>query len=81
MRIKVSFLGATREYSTNEVLIIEINPPSTVADVLMKIVEKQPKIKNISKYLFISVNNTLVPKNFQVSDDDEIFVFFRSGGG
>jgi len=81
MRIKVVFLGATRDYSTYESIMIDIVPASTVADVLLKIIEKQPKINNISKFLFISVNNTLVPRNFCLSDNDEVQLFFRSGGG
>jgi molybdopterin converting factor small subunit len=81
MRIKVVFLGATRAYSSDDTITIELDPPSTVADALSKIIEKQPKINNIAKYLFISVNNTLVPRNFCLSDNDEVSLFFRSGGG
>lgn len=81
MRVKVTFLGTTREYSSNEVLMLEIDPSTTVADVLRKIIEKQPKIEKISKYLFIAVNKTLVPRNLKLSEDDEISLFFGSGGG
>lgn len=81
MRINVSFLGATREYTTDEVLQIEIDSPSTISDILLKIIEMQPKVKTISKFLFTSVNNTLVPKNFSLSDNDEVSLFFRAGGG
>ncbi len=81
MRIKVVFLGATRAYSSDDTFTIEMDPSSTVAEALLKIIEKQPKIEKISKFLFISVNDTLVPRSFSLSDNDEVSLFFRSGGG
>jgi len=81
MRIKVSFEGATREYTTSEVLFINSDPPLTVAEILLKIIENQPRIKKVSKFLFISVNNILVPRNYLLSDNDEVSLFFRAGGG
>lgn len=81
MNIKVVFLGSIKSYTSNETLILEIDSVSTVADVVTKVIETQPKIQKMMKYLFVSVNNELVPRTFTVSANDEIAFFTRPGGG
>lgn len=81
MKIKVSILGSTRTYTDEEEFFIELDHMSTVSDVVQKIVEIKPDIRKVIKYLSISVNNTLVARTHQVSDNDEITLFSRPGGG
>jgi molybdopterin converting factor small subunit len=81
MKIKVSILGSTRTYTDEEEFFIEFDDLMTVNDVVLKIVELKPDIRKVIKYLSISVNNTLVARTHQVSDNDEIALFSRPGGG
>ncbi|EKD87920.1 MAG: hypothetical protein ACD_35C00143G0002 [uncultured bacterium] len=81
MKITVSILGSTRTYSNEEEFIIELDHLSTVNDVVQKVVELKPNIQKVMKYLSISVNNSLVARNHQVADNDEIAFFSRPGGG
>lgn len=81
MKINVSILGSTRTYSDEEEFFIELDPLSTVNDVVQKIIEIKPDIQKVMKYLSISVNNTLVARTHQVSDNDKIALFSRPGGG
>ncbi|MBA4384480.1 MAG: hypothetical protein C0410_07065 [Anaerolinea sp.] len=81
MKIKVMILGSTRTYTNEEKFFIELDPLSTVNDVIQKIVELEPNLQKVMKYLSISVNNTLVARNHQISDNDEIAIFSRPGGG
>jgi molybdopterin converting factor small subunit len=81
MNVKVSFFGATKAYTNNEVFVLEMGQLSTVADVIQKIIEEQPNTQKIIKFLFVSVNEKLVPRHYHVSDNDEIGLFFRPGGG
>jgi molybdopterin converting factor small subunit len=81
MKIKVSILGSTRTYTDEEEFFIELEHWSTVNDVIQKIVELKPNMRKTMKYLSISVNNTLVARNHQVSENDEIALFSRPGGG
>jgi molybdopterin converting factor small subunit len=81
MKIKVSILGSTRTYTDEEEFFIEFDDLMTVNDVVLKVVELKPDIRKVIKYLSISVNNTLVARTHQVSDNDEIALFSRPGGG
>jgi molybdopterin converting factor small subunit len=81
MKIKVSILGSTKKYSNEEEFFVELDHLSTVNDVIQKIIELKPNIQSVMKYLSVSVNNTLVAKTHQVSDNDEIALFSRPGGG
>lgn len=81
MQIKVSFLGSAKNHSSLDEMIIEVEPLSTVTDVVQRIIKVEPSLEKVIKYLFISVNNELVPRNHQVSENDEITLFSRPGGG
>jgi molybdopterin converting factor small subunit len=81
MKINVVFLGSAKSYTDDETIVIEIDALSTVANVVTKVIVTQPRIQKIMKYLFVSVNNELVPRSQIVSENDEIAFFTRPGGG
>ncbi len=81
MKIKVRVFGSTKIHTDEDEFFIELDHLSTVNDVVQKIVELKPNLQNVMKYLSISVNNTLVARNHQVSENDEIALFSRPGGG
>lgn len=81
MKIKVIVLGSTRKLTNEEEFFVELDSSSTVSDVVQKIGELKPNIKKVLKYLSVSVNNTLVARTHQISDNDEIAIFSRPGGG
>lgn len=81
MKIKVSFLGSTRSYANEEAFFVELDHLSTVNDALQIIAKEKPNLQKVMKYLSVSVNNTLVARNHQMSDNDEITLFSRPGGG
>jgi molybdopterin converting factor small subunit len=81
MKIKVNIFGSTRNFTNEEEFFIELDSMSTVNDVVQKIVELKPNVQKVMKYLSVSVNNTLVARNYQVTDNDEIAFFSRPGGG
>ncbi len=81
MKIKVIILGSTRKFTDEDEFFIELDSMSTVNDVVQKIVELKPNVHKVMKYLSVSVNNTLVARNHQISDNDEIAFFSRPSGG
>jgi molybdopterin converting factor small subunit len=81
MRIKVVFHGSAKNHSSLDEMYIDLEPFSTVADAVQKIIKLHPSLKKVIKYLFISVNNELVPRNHEVLENDELTLFSRPGGG
>ncbi len=81
MKIKVSILGSIRSYTNEDAFYIELDHLSTVNDAIQKVVEVKPDLQRVMKYLSVSVNNTLVARKHLISDNDEITLFSRPGGG
>ncbi len=81
MKIYITCLGSIKKYVTDETFSIEVEDGATVADAIQKVIVEQPGIQKIIKHAFVSVNENLVSRNSQVSDQDRIALFTRPGGG
>lgn len=81
MEISVLFLGEVSRHALSEGGKLHLPDGSLVSDVFTEVLSTFPGIRPISKFLFISVNGSLVPRNHLVRPGDEVTFFFRSGGG
>ncbi len=81
MEIKILFLGEVSRYAHLQEAKLISPDGSLVSGIFNLVLDLYPDIRQISKFLFISVNGNLVPRHHLVLPGDEIAFFFRSGGG
>ncbi|MEL7591221.1 MAG: MoaD/ThiS family protein [Anaerolineaceae bacterium] len=81
IKVKVNFSGKVQEYAGEEMTEIQLPVTADVAQFFQVLTERKPKMLEIVKFLFVSVNNTMAPRTLHLEDGDEISLFFRMGGG
>ena len=81
MHILFSFRGAVSDHTGEKSTSIEMAESTDISSLLQLLIAKYPKVKTISKYLFISVNGSLATRDRELSEGDVVELFFRMGGG
>ena len=89
MKIKLELFGASRDFSDNDHLDIEIRDKASVDDLrneIIKYLDKNFKgneafIRIVNSSAFCSENNEIISDNYKITKDQKISIIPPIGGG
>ena len=89
MKIKLELFGASRDFSNNAHLEIEIQDKSSINDLrneIIKFIDKnfsgnENFIKIVKSSAFCSENNEIISDNYKITKDQKIGIIPPIGGG
>jgi len=89
MKIKLELFGASRDFSNNDHLEIEVQDKASVDDLrneIIKYLDKNFKgnesfIKVVKSSAFCSENNEIIGDNYKITKDQKIGIIPPIGGG
>ena len=89
MKIKLELFGASRDFSDNDHLEIEVQNKASVVDLrneIIKFIDKnfsgnENFIKVVKSSAFCSENNEIISDNYKITKDQKIGIIPPIGGG
>ncbi len=89
MKIKLELFGASRDFSENDHLEIEVKDKASVEDLRNEIIKHIDKnfsgnenfIKIVKSSAFCSENNEIISDNYKITKDQKIGIIPPIGGG
>jgi molybdopterin converting factor small subunit len=81
VNVKVLFIGKVQEYAGEEMAFFQLPDSADVGRIFQELTLQKPAINEVAKFLFISVNDVMSPRNRILKNGDEVKLFFRMGGG
>ena len=89
MRIKLELFGASRDFSDNDHLEIEVKDKASIEDLrneIIKFIDKnfsgnENFIKIVKSSAFCSENNEIISDNYRITKDQKIGIIPPIGGG
>ena len=89
MKVKLELFGASRDFSDNDHLEIEVQNKASVEDLrneIIKFIDKNFKgnenfIKIVKSSAFCSENNEIISDNYKITKDQKIGIIPPIGGG
>ena len=89
MKIKLELFGASRDFSDNDHLEIEVQDKASIDDLRNEIIEYIDKnfngnenfIKVVKSSAFCSENNEIISDNYKITKDQKIGIIPPIGGG
>ena len=89
MKIKLELFGASRDFSDNDHLEIDIQDKASVEDLRNEIIKHIDKnfsgnenfIKIVKSSAFCSENNEIISDNYKITKDQKIGIIPPIGGG
>ena len=89
MKIKLELFGASRDFSDNDHLEIEVQDKASVEDLrneIIKFIDKNFSgnvnfIKVVKSSAFCSENNEIISDNYKITKDQKIGIIPPIGGG
>ena len=89
MKIKLELFGASRDFSNNDHLDIEVQDKASVEDLrneIIKFIDKNFKgnenfIKVVKSSAFCSENNEIISDNYKITKNQKIGIIPPIGGG
>ena len=89
MKIKLELFGASRDFSDNEHLEIEVQNKASINDLRNEIIKYINKnfqgnesfIKVVKSSAFCSENNEIISDNYKITKDQKIGIIPPIGGG
>jgi len=89
MKIKLELFGASRDFSDNDHLEIEVQDKASVEDLrneIIKFIDKnfsgnENFIKVVKSSAFCSENNEIISDNYKITKDQKIGIIPPIGGG
>ena len=89
MKIKLELFGASRDFSDNDYLEIEVQDKASINDLRNEIIKYIDKrfsgnenfIKVVKSSAFCSENNEIISDNYKITKDQKIGIIPPIGGG
>ena len=89
MKIKLELFGASRDFSDNDHLEIEVQDKASIEDLrneIIKFIDKnfsgnENFIKVVKSSAFCSENNEIISDNYKITKDQKIGIIPPIGGG
>ena len=89
MKIKLELFGASRDFSDNDYLEIEVQDKASINDLrneIIKLIDKKFSgnenfIKVVKSSAFCSENNEIISDNYKITKDQKIGIIPPIGGG
>ena len=89
MKIKLELFGASRDFSDNDHLEIEVQDKASIDDLRNEIIKYVDKnfsgnenfIKVVKSSAFCSENNEIISDNYKITKDQKIGIIPPIGGG
>ena len=81
INVTILFLSKVQEYAGEEKTVLRLPDESDVASLFRELIRQKPAMKDITKFLFVSVNDVMAPGKCHLNDGDTVRLFFRMGGG
>ena len=89
MKIKLELFGASRDFSDNDHLEIEVQNKASINDLRNEIIKHVDKnfsgnenfIKVVKSSAFCSENNEIISDNYKITKDQKIGIIPPIGGG
>ena len=89
MKIKLELFGASRDFSDNDHLEIEVQDKASIDDLRNEIIKYIDKnfegnesfVKVIKSSAFCSENNEIISDNYKITKDQKIAIIPPIGGG
>ncbi|MBD1158614.1 MoaD/ThiS family protein [Pelagibacterales bacterium SAG-MED19] len=89
MKIKLELFGASRDFSDNDHLEIEVQDKASINDLRNEIIKHIDKnfsgnenfIKVVKSSAFCSENNEVISDNYKITKDQKIAIIPPIGGG
>ena len=89
MKIKLELFGASRDFSDNDHLEIDIQDKASVEDLRNEIIKHIDKnfsgnenfVKVVKSSAFCSENNEIISDNYKITKDQKISIIPPIGGG
>ena len=89
MKIKLELFGASRDFSDNDHLEIDIQDKASVEDLRNEIIKHIDKnfsgnenfVKVVKSSAFCSENNEIISDNYKITKDQKIGIITPIGGG
>ena len=89
MKIKLELFGASRDFSDNDHLDIEVQDKASIEDLrneIIKFIDKnfsgnENFIKIVKSSAFCSENNEIISDNYKITKDQKIGIIPPIGGG
>ena len=89
MKIKLELFGASRDFSDNDHLMIEVQYKASIDDLRNEIIKYIDKnfegnksfVKVIKSSAFCSENNEIISDNYKITKDQKIGIIPPIGGG
>jgi len=89
MKIEIELFGASRDFSDQNLLKLEVNENSTIKDIKKKILDYLDKNfsgnenfkKIVNSSAFCSKNNNIISDNYKITKNEKIAIIPPIGGG
>jgi len=81
MIVHISFVGKVQEYAGEAGVNLHLPDSADVAALFQELTRQNPALNEITRFLFVSVNEVMAPRDRLLKDGDEVSLFFRMGGG
>ena len=89
MKVKIELFGATRDFSNQNLLELDLGQKTTIKDIRNKIIQYVDKkfngnenyIKIINSSAFCSEKNNIVSDNYKITNNEKIGIIPPIGGG
>ena len=89
MKVKIELFGATRDFSDQNILELNLNNDSTIKDARIEIIKYLKKnfngnkdfVRIVNTSAFSSENNNIVSDNYKIKNNEKIAIIPPIGGG
>ena len=89
MKVKIELFGATRDFSDQNILELNLNNDSKIKDARIEIIKYLKKnfdgnkdfVRIVNTSAFSSENNNIVSDNYKIKNNEKIAIIPPIGGG